>query len=39
MFLLFKNTRGLGSQMKDCISVPDFSASGTFESHDVIHSG
>ncbi|KAK9402380.1 proteasome maturation protein [Crotalus adamanteus] len=33
------NTRGLGSQMKDCISIPDFSASGTFESHDVIHSG
>uniref|UniRef100_A0A8C5STS6 Proteasome maturation protein n=1 Tax=Laticauda laticaudata TaxID=8630 RepID=A0A8C5STS6_LATLA len=33
------NTRGLGSQLKDSISVPDFSASGTFESHDVIHRG
>ncbi|XP_007426953.1 proteasome maturation protein [Python bivittatus] len=33
------NTRGLGSQLKDCISVPDFSASGAFESHGVIHKG
>ncbi|XP_042314525.1 proteasome maturation protein isoform X2 [Sceloporus undulatus] len=34
-----KNTRGLGSQLKDSIAVPDFSASGAFESHGVIHRG
>ncbi|XP_044297983.1 proteasome maturation protein [Varanus komodoensis] len=33
------NTRGLGSQMKDCVPVPDFSAGAAFESHGLIHRG
>uniref|UniRef100_A0A8D0C451 Proteasome maturation protein n=1 Tax=Salvator merianae TaxID=96440 RepID=A0A8D0C451_SALMN len=33
------NARGLECQLKDCIPVPDFSASGAFESHDMIHRG
>ncbi|XP_053161520.1 proteasome maturation protein [Hemicordylus capensis] len=33
------NTRGLGSQLKDNVPVPDFSAAGAFESYDVLRRG
>ncbi|XP_072849850.1 proteasome maturation protein isoform X1 [Pogona vitticeps] len=33
------NTRGLGSQLKDSVPVPDFSVSGAYESHGLIHRG
>ncbi|XP_036155546.1 proteasome maturation protein isoform X4 [Myotis myotis] len=34
-----KNTRGLGSQLKDSIPVTELSASGPFESHDLLRKG
>ncbi|XP_070265504.1 proteasome maturation protein isoform X2 [Myotis yumanensis] len=33
------NTRGLGSQLKDSIPVTELSASGPFESHDLLRKG
>ncbi|EHB00454.1 Proteasome maturation protein [Heterocephalus glaber] len=33
------NTRGLGSQLKDTIPVTELSASGPFESHDLLRKG
>ncbi|KAK2507497.1 hypothetical protein MC885_001666 [Smutsia gigantea] len=33
------NTRGLGSQLKDSIPVTELSASGPFESHDILRKG
>lgn len=34
-----KNARGLGSQLKDSIPVTELSASGPFESHDLLRKG
>jgi len=33
------NARGLGSQLKDSIPVTELSASGPFESHDLLRKG
>nr|XP_058900567.1 proteasome maturation protein-like [Kogia breviceps] len=33
------NVRGLGSQLKDSIPVTELSASGPFESHDLLQKG
>ncbi|XP_032718239.1 proteasome maturation protein-like [Lontra canadensis] len=33
------NARGLGSQLKDSIAVTELSASGPFESHDLLRKG
>ncbi|KAB0374387.1 hypothetical protein FD755_014643 [Muntiacus reevesi] len=33
------NARGLGSQLKDSIPVTELSASGAFESHDLLRKG
>ncbi|XP_024902842.1 proteasome maturation protein [Pteropus alecto] len=34
-----QNTRGLGSQLKDSVPVTELSASGPFESHDLLRKG
>ena len=36
---LFQNSRGAPSLLKDTVPVPEFSASGPFEGHDLLRRG